>query len=189
MRSPSPRPTHTFSSFLFRSARPADGASLWRLVQATDWLEPNTPYAYLLLASDFGSPCLVAEHDGEMVGAVIGYHPPEQPRTAFIWQVGLRPAQRGKGLGVELLQRWIALPANQGCEWVTATVDGDNTASQALFKRFAALHDAPCEVRPHFTADLFPMAHPPEPLYRIGPLKRTTAAAAVPQTEPAVPAA
>lgn len=184
MSSQSPRATHTFSSFHFRSARPADGASLWRLVQATGALEPNTPYAYLLLASDFGNTCLVAEQDGHVVGAVIGYHPPEQPRTAFVWQVGLLPALRGQGMGLELLQRWIALPANQDCEWVTATVAGDNTASQALFKRFAALHDAPCEVRPHFTADLFPMEHPAEPLYRIGPLQRTTAAA-VSQTEPA----
>jgi L-2,4-diaminobutyric acid acetyltransferase len=184
MSRPSPRPTHTASSLHFRSARPTDGASLWRLVQATGALEPNTPYAYLLLASDFGSTCLVAEQDGHVLGAVMGYHPPEQPRTAFVWQVGLMPALRGKGLGVELLQRWIALPANRQCEWVTATVADDNTASQALFKRFAAQHGAPCEVRPHFTADLFPMEHPAEPLYRIGPLQRTVAEAE-PQAEPA----
>lgn len=180
----SPRISHNFSSFHFRSARPADGASLWRLVQATGALEANTPYAYLLLASDFGSTCLLAEQDGEVVGAVIGYHPPEQARTAFVWQVGLLPRLHGQGLGLALLQRWIALPANQDCTWVTATVDNANTASQALFKRFAAQHGAPCEIRPHFTADLFPVEHPAEPLYRIGPLQRSNAAAA-PQVEPA----
>lgn len=184
MSRPSPRTPSTFSSLHFRSARPADGASLWRLVQATGALEPNTPYAYLLLASDFGSTCLVAEQDGQLVGAVIGYHPPEQAHTAFVWQVGLLPALHGQGLGLELLQRWIELPANRDCEWVTATVDGANTASQALFKRFAAQHGAPCEIRPHFTADLFPVEHPAEPLYRIGPLQRSVTAA-VPQTEPA----
>lgn len=180
MSSQSPQATRTCSSLHFRSARPTDGASLWRLVQATGALEPNTPYAYVLLASDFGSTCLVAEQNGHVVGAVIGYHPPEQPRTAFVWQVGLMPAQRGQGLGVELLQRWIALPANQNCEWVTATVDDNNTASQALFKRFAALHGAPCHVQPHFTADLFPVDHPAEPLYRIGPLQRVSTAARPP---------
>lgn len=170
--------THTPAlSLHFRSAVPADGASLWRLVQATGSLEPNTPYAYLLLASDFGRTCLVAEQDGHVVGAVIGYHPPEQADTAFVWQVGLLPALRGKGLGLELLQRWIALPANQACWWVTATVADDNLASQALFQRFAALHQVNCSVQPHFTADLFPAEHPPEPLYRIGPLKRNAHAA------------
>jgi len=187
MSSQSPQGTPTSSSLQFRSARPADGASLWRLVQATGALEPNTPYAYLLLASDFGRTCLVAEQDGHVVGAVIGYHPPEQPRTAFVWQVGLLPTLRGRGMGLEMLQRWIALPANKLCVWVTATVADDNAASQALFKRFAALHGAPCEVRPHFTADLFPVKHPPEPLYRIGPLQR--AATALPQGEPADAAA
>lgn len=179
--------THTHAStppLHFRSAVPADGASLWRLVQATGSLEPNTPYAYLLLASDFGRTCLVAEQEGHVVGAVIGYHPPEQAETAFVWQVGLLPALRGKGLGLEMLQRWIALPANQACQWVTATVADDNLASQALFQRFAALHRVNCSVQPHFTADLFPAEHAPEPLYRIGPLKRSTGAAA-PATEPA----
>jgi L-2,4-diaminobutyric acid acetyltransferase len=184
MSSPQPEATPTGQPLHFRSASPRDGAPLWRLVQNTGALEPNTPYAYLLLASDFGSTCLVAEQDGQVQGAVIGYHPPEQPRTAFVWQVGLMPALRGRGLGLELLQRWIALPANLQCEWVTATVADDNTASQALFRRFAALHGAPCEVRPHFTADLFPMEHPPEPLYRIGPLQRTPVA-----TEPQTAAA
>ena len=154
----------------FRSARSADGASLWRLIQATGTLELNSAYFYLLLATDFGSTCLVAEQDGEMVGAVIGYHPPQQNHTAFVWQVGLLPRLRGHGLGVELLQQWIALPANRDCQWVTATVADDNTASQALFRRFAQRNSAACTVHAHFTADLFPVDHPPEPLYRIGPL-------------------
>ena len=121
----------------FRSARPQDGAALWRLIQATGTLELNSAYFYLLFATDFGRTCLIAEQGDDVVGAVIGYHPPEQARTAFVWQVGLLPRLRGQGLGVELLQRWIDLPANQDRLWVTATVADDNAASQALFKRFA----------------------------------------------------
>ena len=155
----------------FRSAKPSDGAALWRLIQATGTLELNSAYFYLLFATDFGSTCLIAEEAGEVVGAVIGYHPPEQESTAFVWQVGVLPRLRGQGLGLTLLEQWLALPANQGCQWVTATVDDDNAASQALFKRFAVRHATECEVTPHFTADLFPPGHPAEPLYRIGPLQ------------------
>lgn len=161
----------------FRSATPADGAALWRLIQATGTLELNSAYCYLLMASDFGRTCLIAEEGGEVVGAVIGYHPPEQADTAFVWQVGLLPRLRGQGLGVTLLQQWIALPANQSCRWVTATVDDGNAPSQALFKRFANRHSVDCQVRAHFTADLFPHDHPAEPMYRIGPLARTQTAA------------
>ena len=165
----SPQHAHTLN---FRSAQPKDGAALWRLIQATGTLELNSAYFYLLLATDFGRTCLIAEQDEEVVGAVIGYHPPEQARTAFVWQVGLLPRMRGQGLGVELLQRWIDLPANQDRLWVTATVADDNAASQALFKRFAEKRSTECNEQTHFTADLFPIEHPPEPLYRVGPLPR-----------------
>jgi L-2,4-diaminobutyric acid acetyltransferase len=165
-------PAHVIHALTFRSAQPRDGAALWRLIQATGTLELNSAYFYLLFATDFGGTCLVAEQGGEVVGAVIGCHPPEQPRTAFVWQVGLLPRLRGKGLGVELLQRWIELPANQDRLWVTATVAEDNAASQALFQRFARQQGTECNVQTHFTADLFPVDHPPEPLYRVGPLPR-----------------
>ncbi len=175
---PSDRTSDTFpksisdSSLRFRSTRPRDGAALWRLVKAAGTLELNSAYFYLLFASDFGRTCLVAERGDEVVGAVIGYHPPEQPHTAFVWQVAVSPALRGQGLGMQLLQHWLDLPANRDCTWVTATVDDDNKASQALFMRFAAQRKTECRVTPHFTADLFPIDHPPEPLLRIGPMTR-----------------
>lgn len=165
----SPRTAHP-SPLVFRSARPTDGASLWRLVQATGTLEANSPYFYLLFATDFGRTCLVAEQDGEPVGAVIGYHPPEQADTAFVWQIGLLPSHRGQGLGSALLLQWLALPANRGTRWVTATVADDNPTSQALFKRLAERLGTGCVVEPHFTPDQFPVEHPSEPLFRIGPL-------------------
>lgn len=171
-------PAHQTHSLKFRSAQPKDGAALWRLIQATGTLELNSAYFYLLFATDFGGTCLIAEQGDEVVGAVIGYHPPEQARTAFVWQVGLLPRLRGHGLGVELLQRWIELPANQDRLWVTATVADDNAASQALFTRFAQHRGTECNVQTHFTADLFPVDHPPEPLYRVGPLPRAVRPAA-----------
>lgn len=167
------RTTHTSPSpFLFRSAGPDDGAAVWRLVQATGALELNSTYCYLLLVHDFGDTCLIAEQDGEVVGVVLGYHPPRKPDTAFVWQVGVLPALRGRGLGMRMLQAWLALPTNADCTWVTATVAEDNPASQALFGRLAATHHTGCEVLPHFRADQFPPGHPAEPLYRIGPLAR-----------------
>jgi L-2,4-diaminobutyric acid acetyltransferase len=159
----------------FRSARPADGAPLWRLVKAAGTLELNSAYFYLLFATDFGRTCLIAEQHGETVGAVIGYQPPDQASTAFVWQVAVLPAMRGQGLGVSLLHQWLDLPANAECAWVTATVADNNAASQALFRRLATERQTGCEVLPHFTADLFPGEHPPEPLFRIGPMARARA--------------
>jgi L-2,4-diaminobutyric acid acetyltransferase len=164
-------------SIRFRTASPTDGASLWQLVRATGTLEVNSAYAYVLLATDFGDTCLMAEQDdGQTIGAVLGYHPPREPGTAFVWQVGVHPQQQGRGLGLQLLLRWLALPANAHCRWVTATVANDNLASQALFHRLAREYSCPCSVKPHFTADLFPVGHAAEPLFRIGPIDRGTPA-------------
>ena len=163
-----------FLPLTFRSARPADGAALWRLVQAAGTLELNSEYFYLLFATDFGDTCLIAEHDGQAAGMVIGYHPPRQPDTAFVWQVGVLPQHQGKGVGLRLLQAWMALPANRHCQWVTATVADDNAVSQALFRKLASALQTDCAVQPHFTSDLFAQHHPAEPLYRIGPLVRGT---------------
>lgn len=158
----------------FRAARPSDGLSIWHLVQATGKLEANSAYAYVLLATDFGETCLVAEQDGRLVGTVLGYHPPRQPDAAFVWQIGVHPSHQGRGLGLSLLLHWLMLPANAHSRWVTATVADDNQASQALFRRLAREHGVACCVTPHFTADLFPAGHPPEPLFRIGPLHHGT---------------
>ena len=156
----------------FRPARAADGAAIWRLVQACGTLELNSLYFYLLMATDFGHTCLLAEQAGKPVGVVIGYHPPRESRTAFVWQVGLLPRLQGQGLGLQLLQAWLALPANAQVTFVTATVADDNTASQTLFRKLAAALGVGCTVQPHFTAELFANDHPAEPLFRVGPIAR-----------------
>ncbi len=156
----------------FRPARPDDGAALWRLVRSTGTLELNSAYFYVLFATDFGDTCLVAENDKGIIGAVIGYHPPRAPDTAFVWQVGVVPERRGEGLGLGLLNAWLELPSNRKCRWLTATVAEDNAASQALFRSVARARGVRCEMTPHFTASMFPYEHVAEPMLRIGPLAR-----------------
>lgn len=164
------------NELIFRPARKNDGAALWNLVRSAGTLEVNSAYFYLLFATDFGSTCLVAEHDRRMVGAVIGYRPPRDPSAAFVWQIGVSPEAQGKGLGTTLLAQWLELPANRDARWVTATVAEDNTASQRLFNRFALTCGVPCDITEHFTAQMFPHEHPPEQLFRIGPIVRTDGA-------------
>lgn len=154
----------------FRAAQPYDGLALWHLVRETGVLDLNSPYFYVLMATDFGSTCLVVEHDRQIVGAIIGYHPPEQQDTVFCWQIAVHPNMQGQRLGQKMLEHWLALPANQSCLWLTATVATDNAPSHKLFTRFAANNHAPCEWVPHFEANQFPDGHAAEPLVRIGPI-------------------
>lgn len=158
------------SSIVFRSPQVADGVGLWRAVEKAGTLEQNTAYFYLIFCSDFADTCLVAQDGDEIAGFVIGYHPPNESSTAFVWQVGVLPAWRGQGLGKRMLDAWLELPANRHVRWVTATVADDNVASEQLFKRFAKSRGVRCEISPHFDEWHFPAGHRPEPIYRIGPI-------------------
>lgn len=156
----------------FRSADRTDGAPMWRFVQEAGVLELNTAYSYVLLCEHFGHTCMVAEDEqGEMMGFVLSYIPPRQPDTVFVWQVGVSPKARGKGLGRRLLDAVVALPACADVRFMEATVSPDNEPSQKLFRSFARRRDAACEESEFFTEDLFPGEHEPEHLFRIGPFE------------------
>lgn len=165
--------TPGISTLAYRPANRADGAALWELVRSTGTLELNSSYFYLLFATDFGDHCLIAESRGQTVGAIIGYRPPRDPSSAFIWQIGVAPMMQGQGLGLRMLKAWYGLPANRDAHFITATVATDNPASERLFRALARELRADIEVTAHFTPDMFPVPHPPEPLYRIGPLTTT----------------
>jgi L-2,4-diaminobutyric acid acetyltransferase len=154
----------------FRHARPGDGLRVWQLVQQVGTLETNSAYFYLIFCTDFADTSVVAEHDGALVGALIGYRSPKDQAQAFCWQIGVLPDWQGKGVAGALLNHWLLLPALRTCTWLTATVATDNAASDHLFRRYASQRDIQCFISKHFTVDLLPEGHAPERLYRIGPL-------------------
>lgn len=158
-----------------RHPEPADGATLWRLVKEAGTLELNSPYTYVLMATHFADTCLVAEDDGEPLGMVIGYRPPTGPEAVFVWQVGVSPAARGRGLGRRLLAELMVRTAPRGVTHLEASVTPGNEASRALFRSVARQLDADCRVEPFMGAELFPGEHEPEELFRIGPIARPAA--------------
>lgn len=160
----------TETSLTFRSATLEDGSALWRLIRDAGTLELNSSYFYLVFAADFGDTCLLAEQNGEVVGALIGFRSPRDPESAFVWQIGVAPSMRGQGLAKKMLRAWLELPAVKDARWLTATISEDNIPSTRLFQSVARELGVSCDVQPHFTAESFPDNHPAEPLFRIGPL-------------------
>lgn len=153
----------------FRAARPQDGAAMWSLVREMGGLELNSAYFYVLFCMDFARTCVVAEQDGTLAGFVLGHRPPGRPDTVFVWQIGVAPWMRRRGLAGQLLE---ALLANQSppARWLEATVSPDNTASARLFRALARAQGVACGESDFMAAELFPGRHPPERLFRIGPL-------------------
>jgi len=153
---------------VLRAPRPRDAASIWRLAESERQLDANSPYAYLLLCDHFADTGVVAEdEDGETLGFVLGYRVPERPDTVFVWQVGVAPAARGRGLGGRLLLALLARPGCRGVRALEATVTPGNAPSRALFAGLAQRLGSALQESQGYAAGLFPVAHEEERRVRI----------------------
>lgn len=170
-RDPTPSPVSATPAPRMRPPCLADAAAIWGLVRDSNVLDLNSPYAYMLLCSDFAETCVVAERAGQLVGFVGGYRPPLRPHSVFVWQIVTARAAQRCGLGARLLDSLLARSACCGVRFLEATLTPSNEASQALFQGFAQRRGVPLLREPAFAAELFPTAdHEDEVRLRIGPL-------------------
>jgi L-2,4-diaminobutyric acid acetyltransferase len=139
------------------------------MVQAGDGLETNTNYAYLLLCDHFSETTLVAESDQMIVGFVAAYVLPKRPDTVFVWQVGVTPATRGRGIAGSLLDALRRSLARRRVRFLEATVTPDNTASRRLFESFANRCAADFAWSKGYDSALFLEQHASEQSIRVGP--------------------
>lgn len=150
---------------------------MWQLVHDEGGLDLNSPYAYLLICSDFAATSLVACDADGLAGFVAAYRPPTQPDALFVWQVGVAMRLRRQGLARRMLHALVERPANRDIQQVTATVTPDNAASMGLFGRLAQDLQAPFARELRFGADLFPGDdHDSEVAVTVGPLPPNAAA-------------
>jgi len=153
----------------------SDAISMHRLAGATGALDLNSPYAYLLCATDFADTAIVAEDDSDLLGFITGYHPPTRPEVLFVWQVAVAPSAQGRGLASAMLDGLVARVRTDRHGHpltVEATVAPSNEQSRALFGAFARRHGVPMTEHPHFPAELLDpdLNHEDEPILRIGPI-------------------
>ena len=154
---------------------PEDGLAVHRLIGEVGKLEQNTGYAYVLLCDHFAETAVVAELEGELVGFVAAYRPPTHNDALFVWQVGVHPKVRGRGLGSRMLEWLVRRPSARNVRFLEATVEASNGASRALFESFARRFSAPHIWSSGYPAALFGAGHEAEPLVRIGPFDLSSA--------------
>ncbi|MDA3129887.1 diaminobutyrate acetyltransferase [Aliibacillus thermotolerans] len=166
-------PVQTVDSLTFEKPTAEDGAAMWELVKNST-LDLNSSYKYIMMAEFFSETCVVAKEKGELVGFVTGFILPEKQDTVFVWQIGVDPSQRGKGLATRLLNHLVERTRrSSGVNYLEATVTPSNEASQALFRKLARTYDTACEVSECFSEDLFPgEEHEAELSFRIGPFSK-----------------
>lgn len=151
-----------------------DGAAIWDLVRRSKPLDENSCYAYLLLCEHFSGTCVVAVLDGDIVGSLTAYIPPGKHNVVFVWQVAVDRRARGLGIARAMLDELFQRRACRNVRFLETTVSPENTASQALFRRWAARRGAACTEETLFSAAHFGGAnHEDEILFRIGPIRTT----------------
>lgn len=123
----------------------------------------------MLLFRHFAETCLIAEHDGRLLGFVTAFEPPSESGVLFVWQIAVDRKARGRGIGTALLRQLLELPAGRAATRLEATVSPGNEPSKRLFEALARERGTACETAgAGFPAELFPEpGHEAEPLLRI----------------------
>jgi len=162
-----------FASPAIRQPTAEDGVGIAALIGATPALDDNSLYCNLLQCTHFAATCAIAERQGEIVGWMSGYIPPDMPETLFVWQVCVGAAGRGQGLGGKLIGAVLARPHCARIRNIACTITRDNAASWALFGSVARKLGAPLNHAEHFTRDdHFGGQHDSELAVTIGPFDR-----------------
>jgi predicted GNAT superfamily acetyltransferase len=82
-----------------------------------------------LFFEHFTDTCFAAERDAELAGFLIGFRSQSRPAEAYIHFVGVRPGERGRGLGRRLYECFFAAVRAQGCHLVRAVTSPVNRGS------------------------------------------------------------
>ena len=132
--------THS-SDLKFRKPILADGYAIYQLIKSSPPLDLNSSYLYFLQASHFADTCIVAEHNGQIIGFLSAYFQPDKPQAIFVWQVAVGESHRGQGLAKAMLNALLKnQPEDSAMTEITCTISPSNKASKSLFNSFAKTH-------------------------------------------------
>ena len=143
-----------------RPARPEDFDPIIAVVDDW-WGRPVSRSLTRLFLDHFFATSLIAEHDGELAGFLIGFWSPSQPRDAYIHFAGVAPAWRRTGLAGRLYEQFFDRARADGRTVVKAITSPVNQASIAFHQAMGFTtsepipdYDGPALDRVVFTRDL-----------------------------------
>jgi len=118
-----------------RPSRPSDYQLVISVID--DWWNGRHMADMLprLFFDHFADTCFVAERDGELAGFLVGFISQSRPAQAYIHFSGIHPAERGRGLGRRLYERFFEAARARDCELVRAVTSPVNTGSVMFHRR------------------------------------------------------
>ncbi len=119
----------------FRHLRPSDYRPVISVID--EWWNGRHMADMLprLFFEHFTDTSFVAERDAELAGFLVGFTSQSRPGEAYIHFVGVRPAERDRGLGRQLYEHFFAAVRARGCSLVRAVTAPVNQGSVRFHQR------------------------------------------------------
>lgn len=117
-----------------RRAREKDYRDVHRFVSRCPPLECYPEHVYKILFRYQGDSCFIARTGDTIVGFVTLLACRDRRDTFFLWQIGVVPAVRGKGIGRRILREAVRRVRRKGCRRIEVTIEPENQPSLKLFR-------------------------------------------------------
>jgi predicted GNAT superfamily acetyltransferase len=114
-----------------RAAKPGDFDTIIAVIDDW-WGRPASRDLTRLFLDHFCDTSLIAEHDGQLAGFVIGFLSHSKPEQAYIHFAGVGPAWRRAGLARSLYEQFFDRARNDGRTVVKAITSAGNGRSIAF---------------------------------------------------------
>lgn len=129
-----------------REFKVEDAEDLRKLADACQPLLVNGVYVNIFLAKYFGNSCFIMELEGKPIGFVSGFKSTTDPKIFFLWQLGLLPEFRGKGLSTPLIHRVFEAAKKLNCEKAQFSISPTIDSSFHAFSNYAKKKDRTMKV-------------------------------------------
>jgi predicted GNAT superfamily acetyltransferase len=127
---------------IVRPARPEDYDPIIAVVDDW-WGRPVSAGLSRVFLDHFFATSLIAEHDAELAGFLIGFGSPSKPQEAYIHYAGVAPAWRRTGLARRLYEQFFDRARHDGRTIVKAITSPVNRASIAFHQAMGFTTSAP----------------------------------------------
>ena len=140
----------------YRKFRLEDGVENLQKLIETELSEPYSIYLYRHFAVDYTDLTFVAEHDGKMVGCILGKYetangfgdgkkPADEPvqtpetlkvtdRRGYIAMIAVSPVYRKKNIGKNLVQLFMEECRQNNCDFVQLETESINIGALKLYE-------------------------------------------------------
>jgi diaminobutyrate acetyltransferase len=122
---------------MIRNVCASDVSEIRKLVKACEPLTLHTAITYGVLFRSFPDTCFVVETSGQLSGFISSIRGTAHPEAIYVWQIGVIPSERGKGLSFQLIDS-VAIAARRiGCSLLQVGIEPSNDQSLSVFRAYA----------------------------------------------------